>query len=211
MASRPRAGPERFPSGATRAMIDCQTFLAQYTDYRDGEMSWAEREEMDAHVDDCPSCAHYDDVVRRGTDVFRGLPELEVSDDFAERLRWRLYQADDELRRERRRASPAQAVGTLAIAAAVAATAWVPLMHPRPAVGRLPAIAASAPRESALLKRLMLRSLHQEGIGVTSRLAQIGVQVEEMPYHDVLFSRPGPLVGTLASSDAPAALADVQP
>jgi len=180
-------------------MIDCNTFIARYSDFRDGDLSWAESVEMEAHVDDCPACAHYHRVLQRGTDVFRALPELEVSDDFGDRLRWRLYQADDEMRRARSGTAPAQAAGTLAIAAAVAFAAWVPLMHSRPFVGRLPAVAAAAPTQSALFRRLVTGSLHQEATGLTSRLAQIGVHVNEMPWHDVVFRPQGPLVGQLAS------------
>jgi hypothetical protein len=191
-------------------MIDCKTFLARYSDYRDGELSWAEREEMDAHADECASCARYDRVVHRGIDVFRTLPEIEVSDDFAERLKWRLHQADYEMGQERRRASPAQAVGTLALAAGVALAAWVPLMHPRPFVGRLPAVAAAAPRQATFFRRLVSARLHQEATGLTSRLAQIGVTVNEAPYHDVVFGSQGPLVGQVAVYTPPAAT-DVQP
>ena len=186
-------------------MIDCNTFIARYSDFRDGDLSWAEGVEMEAHVDDCPACAHYHRVVQRGTDVFRALPELEVSDDFGDRLRWRLHQADHEMRRERGGAAPAQAAGTLAIAAAVAIAAWVPLMGARPAIGRLPAVAASAPSQGTLFRRLTSGTLHQEATGLTSRLAEIGVHVDEMPYHDVVFRPHGPLVGQLASAPGPAA------
>lgn len=195
-------------------MIDCDTFLARYSDYLDHDTSVAERDEMEAHMDGCQECAHYDRVVRRGTDVLRDLPEIEVSDDFADRLRWRLYAAEEEDRRARRFASPAQAAGTLAIAAAIAAAAWVPLMRPRPQVGQLPAVAASAPREVSYLRRLMAGELHHEATGLTSRLAEIGVAVREMPYHDVVFRTQGPLLGELASATPPvplAAAAGVQP
>jgi hypothetical protein len=185
-------------------MIDCNTFIARYSDFRDGDLSWAESVEMEAHVDDCPACAHYDRVLQRGTDVFRALPELEVSDDFGDRLRWRLYQADHEMRRERT-AAPAQAAGTLAIAAAVAFAAWVPLMRSAPTVGRLPAVAASAPTQATLFRRLAAGAAHQEATSLTSRLAQIGVRVNEMPWHDVVFRPQGALEGQLASFTPPPA------
>jgi putative zinc finger protein len=186
-------------------MIDCNTFLERYSAYLDHDLTVAERDEMEAHADECPDCAHYDRVVRRGTDVLRGLPELEVSEDFGDRLRWRLYAAEEEDRRARRMAAPAQAVGTLAIAAMLSVAAWVPLMRPRPHVGQLPAVAAAAPQEGRFFRRLMAGPLHQEATGLTSRLAQIGVRVREMPYHDIVFRTQGPLVGQLAVSSAPAA------
>jgi len=187
-------------------MIDCDSYLARYSDYLDHDMTVAERDEMEAHADECPHCADYDRVVRRGTDVLRGLPELEVSDDFADRLRWRLYAAEEEDRRARRLASPAQAVGTLAVAALIAAVAWVPLMSPRPHVGRLPAVAVEAPRrDGSFFRRLVAGAEHQEATSLTSRLAQMGVTVREMPYHDVVFQSQGPLLGQLASYSPPAA------
>lgn len=180
-------------------MIDCQTFLDRYSAYVDHDVSWAEREEMEAHADECESCAHYDRVLRRGTDVLRDLPELEVSDDFGERLQWRLYQADWDARRERSLAGPAQALGTVGIAALIAVAAWVPLMRPRPAIGHLPAVAVEAPtRQGMLFRRLLARTPHQEATGLTSSLAQLGVRVREMPYHDVVFGTQASLVGDVA-------------
>jgi len=181
-------------------MIDCQTYLERYSAYLDHDVSLAQREEMEAHADECDGCAHYDRVVRHGTDVLRDLPEIEVSDDFGERLRWRLHQADYEDRRERR-AAPAHALGTVALAAMVAVAAWVPLMRPRPAVGHLPAVAVEAPRKQGrLMGRFLSAHTHLESTGLTSRLAEIGVRVREMPYHDVVFTQQGPLVGTVAVS-----------
>jgi hypothetical protein len=183
-------------------MIDCQSFLERYSAYRDHDVSWAERDEMEAHADECPHCARYDRVVRRGAEVLRAL---------GERLKWRLHQADFEARRERV-AAPAQAVGTFAVAAMVAVAAWIPLMRPRPAVSSLPAVAASAPPAQGLLLRRFLASRERpEAMGLTSRLAEIGVRVRELPYHDVVFRPQGPLVGELASSVRLPAAAAVQP
>jgi hypothetical protein len=60
-------------------------------------------------------------------------------------------------------------------------------------------VAAVAPSQATLLRRVMMGRLHQEATGLTSRLAQVGVTVNEMPYHDVLFRSQGPLLGELAS------------
>jgi hypothetical protein len=178
-------------------MISCQTFLDRYSAYLDHDVSWAEREEIEAHADECESCARYDRVVRRGTDVLRDLPELEVSDDFGERLQWRLYQADHEAKRERM-ARPAQALGTVALAGMIALAAWVPLMRPRASVGNLPAVAVVAPQKQGVLRRLLPAPSHQEATSLTSRLAELGVRVREMPYHDVVFGSRGPLESGLA-------------
>ncbi|HET7229225.1 MAG TPA: zf-HC2 domain-containing protein [Longimicrobium sp.] len=194
-------------------MIDCQTYLERYSAYLDHDVSWAEREEMEAHADLCESCAEYDRVVRRGTDVLRGLPEIEVSEDFGERLQWRLYQEDYEARRERGMARPAQALGTVAIAALIAVAAWVPLMRPRPAVAHLPAVAVEGPpRQGLLLRRLLAHPPHQEATGLTSRLAELGVRVREMPYHEVVFgAQQGPLAGSVAVTGPQPVAAGIQP
>ena len=191
-------------------MISCQTFLDRYSAYLDHDVSWAEREEIEAHADECESCARYDRVVRRGTDVLRDLPELEVSDDFGERLQWRLYQADHEAKRERM-ARPAQAMGTVALAGMIALAAWVPLMRPRPSVGSLPAVAAAAPAKQGVLRRLLPDAAHKEATGLTSRLAELGVRVREMPYHDVVFGSYAPLETGLAVSLPASAGSGIQP
>jgi Putative zinc-finger len=191
-------------------MISCQTFLERYSAYLDHDVSWAEREEIEAHADECESCAHYDRVVRRGTDVLRDLPELEVSDDFGDRLQWRLYQADYEAKRERI-ARPAQAMGTVALAGMIALAAWVPLMRPRPPVGSLPAVAAAAPARPGVLRRLLPDAAHKEATGLTSRLAELGVRVREMPYHDVVFGSHAPLETGLAITLPATAGAGIQP
>lgn len=184
--------------------MDCQKFLANYSAWRDGCVSWAEREAFEAHAEECAACARYDRVVQGGAQVFRQLPELEVSEDFGERLRHRLYHVDEEMRAQRRGASPAQANATLAIAAMLAAAAWIPLMQPREHVQRLPAVAATAPR-TGIVRRLLLSPLHQEATGISSRLAQMGVAVQEMPYHDQVFRPQGPLTGELAVFTPPVA------
>jgi hypothetical protein len=50
-----------------------------------------------------------------------------------------------------------------------------------------------------LLRRLLSHPPHQEATGLTSRLAELGVRVREMPYHDVVFGpQQGPLAGNVA-------------
>lgn len=179
-------------------MMDCQTFLAGYSAFRDGDVAADEREAFHAHAGSCDACARYDRVVGRGVLVYRALPELEVSSDFGERLRHRLYHEDMERAWARRRATPGAALATAAIAAGIALFAWVPLMSVRDRVPSLPAVAAAAP-EAGFVKRMLRGALHKEATGLTSRLAEIGVAVQEMPYHDLVFRPQGPVVGQLAA------------
>ncbi|HYJ80543.1 MAG TPA: zf-HC2 domain-containing protein [Longimicrobiaceae bacterium] len=178
-------------------MMDCQTFLAGYSGFRDGDVSGDEREALRAHAAACATCARYDRVVGQGVLLFRALPELEVSYDFGERLRHRLYHEDMERAWARRRATPGGALATAAIAAGIALFAWVPLMATRDRLPSLPAVAVSAPAPG-FVKRMLQGTLHKEASGLTSRLAEIGVAVQEMPYHDLVFRPQGPVVGQLA-------------
>lgn len=179
--------------------MDCQKFLEEYTAWRDGDLSWPEAEAFEAHVDECPSCARYDRVVRRGAALFRDLPELEVSEDFGARLQHSLYDVDEERRKAALRAPAGAAVGTLALAALVAAVAWVPLMRPQGAVPALPAVAVQAPARDFVSRLVSVP--HLEATNLTSRLASIGVSVEEMPYHEVVF-RPEGALAVLASYES---------
>ena len=181
--------------------MDCQTFLDGYTAFRDDDLSWDERVEFEVHLDECERCARYDRVVRRGTDVLRALPEIEVSDDFGARLQHRIFHLEDE--RARARGRSGVGAGTLAMAAGIAAVAWIPLAAPRETLLQLPAAVAVAPARGGVVERLVT-PVHHEATPLTSRLAEVGVAVREMPYHDLVFRASGPLVGQLAGYTPPA-------
>jgi anti-sigma factor RsiW len=180
-------------------MVDCERFLAEYSAYRDGELSWEDREAFDEHLFECASCERYDRVVSRGADVLRDLPEIEVSEDFAARLQHRLYHVDEEEAWAGRRASARQALATLAVAACVAAAAWIPLARQGSGapVLHLPAVAVQAPART-----LAADPRHVEASTLTSQLKRLGVAVYELPYHDLIFRKDGPLGGSLASYEA---------
>src|SRR5688500_8635447 len=133
-------------------MMDCDTFLDGYSDFRDGMLPLPERVAFEAHLRDCASCARYDRVVAGGVKVLRGLPELEVADDFMERLQHRPGNEQDDMaaaRARRARGRPARRTAAVAVAAAasVAAVALVPGVYARlsPTVTMLPSAAARAP------------------------------------------------------------------
>jgi Putative zinc-finger len=182
--------------------MDCQQFLEGYSAYRDHDVTWAEREAFEAHMDECEACARYDRVVRRGVDVFGHLPELEVSDDFGARLQHRIWHEDAVRTSAARRASAGAGAATVGLAAMIAAAAWVPLMQPPARLLELPAVAVRAPASGLSPAS---SPLHTEATRLTSHLAEMGVQVVEMPYHDVVFRPRGPLVGQLAVMSAPVA------
>lgn len=106
----------------------CQDFLARYSEFVDGEMDPRRAARMQEHLVDCAACARYDRVVRQGTELVRGLPEVEPPYDFFPRLQHRIYNLEEDLR-SRRDASTTGAAVSLAVAGALALLAWAPLLR----------------------------------------------------------------------------------
>jgi anti-sigma factor RsiW len=179
-------------------MTSCERFLAGYSAFRDDALPWEERMEMEVHLDECPSCAKYDRVVSRGTEVFRELPQLEVSEDFAARLQHRIYTEDLEAARARNASRSATALATMGMAAAIAAAAWVPLVR-QYSGGEAPLQSAASTVPFAERLAAWDGPAHREAGRVTSQLARLGVAVTELPYHDLVFKKDGPLVTTVAA------------
>lgn len=107
--------------------MDCSTFLAHFTDYRDGSAPDGVAEAMDAHADGCETCRRYRTVVDRGAMLLRSLPEPELRPDFEPRLRHRIYSLDaDRVLASHQSGTPALTV--LGIAVLLAILAWAPLL-----------------------------------------------------------------------------------
>jgi len=169
-------------------MMDCDTFLEGHSDFRDGLLSLPDRVAFEAHRRECGHCARYDRVVEKGVQVLRGRPQLEVSEDFMDRLQHRLYHVDDELAAARRRRGPVSrgAAAALAAAACVAAVALIPRLYPGadPTVTMLPSVAVTAPVFDA--RAYHLASM-PASTGLAAQLEEVGVEVYPMPYGDVLY------------------------
>jgi hypothetical protein len=171
--------------------MDCGIFLDGYSDFRDDLLPLPRRVAFEAHLRECASCARYDRVVDGGVQVLRSTEELEVSDDFMERLQHRLYHVDDELaearaRRARGPGAGRAARGAAAVAAAVVALALLPPVFSRgaPTVTMLPSVAASAPAPE---QPAHLGHLAEAGEGgLAARLEEVGVQVFPLPYRQVV-------------------------
>ncbi len=127
-------------------MVDCARFLDEYSEFRDGFLAPEESREFEAHLTSCPSCARYDRVVARGGHIFRDLPELQPSEDFAARLQHRIFHLEDEMRAPGRTFSGVPTSAVLSIAAVLALAAWLPVLQPQDRLYHLPAVMASAPR-----------------------------------------------------------------
>lgn len=173
-------------------MMDCESFLEDYSSFRDGDVSRERREAFEAHVGECPSCARYHRVVSRGAQIVRSLPELEVSDDFMARLEGRLYEVDVERSWQARRAPAGAATATLSVAAAIALAAWIPVMRPASGLETLPSMVAGAPRPT--VPPSLLGGLGADAAGegrpgtLSAQLAALGVW--SPPYGDLFRDSP---------------------
>ncbi len=79
--------------------MDCATFCRQHAGFVDGAISDVDLVSMQRHIAECASCAAHDVAVRRALVVFRSLPPIDASPDFAERLHGRLRGVRSERRR----------------------------------------------------------------------------------------------------------------
>lgn len=169
-------------------MMDCGTFLDGYSDLRDGLLPEPARVAFEAHLRGCASCARYDRVVADGVRILGSGPPLEVSEDFMDRLRHRLYHVDDEIA-ARARPGPARGRAALGVAAAavVAGFALLPglTLRARPTVTMLPGVVAAAP-PAAGSARVAVAPAEGGDAGLTARLEEVGVRVLPLPYRDVV-------------------------
>jgi anti-sigma factor RsiW len=171
-------------------VVNCEVFLAEYSSLCDGLLSDEVAVEMEVHRDECESCARYDRVLRQGTELFRALPELEVSDDFGARLQHRIWHVEDEMAWERTQGSRGSVAATLSIAAMIAFAAWVPTARSTPS---LPTVAAGPPQLRERFERAIRipdLSRFNGQRGFAAQLADLGVPVLQTPYDVALHGSP---------------------
>lgn len=124
--------------------MECKDFLEGYSAYRDGLVDEAQREAFRTHAERCDSCARYDRVVRKGTDVLRDLPQVDPPSDFLARLQHRIYHIEDGIPLSS--AFEGGSAAVLAVAAVgLLALAWMPFAVQAPVEVELPAVAVDAP------------------------------------------------------------------
>ena len=70
--------------------MHCSEFRQRLLPFVDGTMSEADTVAMQGHLSECVECQRHDTALRRGLLVFRNLPSVEPSPDFATRLHARL-------------------------------------------------------------------------------------------------------------------------
>lgn len=110
--------------------MDCQEFLARYSDYDDSRLPPGEASRFEGHLSTCASCARYDRVLRKGRMVARQL-RVEPTSDFMLRLDQRLWRESHGRTPPQR---PGQAAGALAaVTVLLVAAAAVGLLGSRAA------------------------------------------------------------------------------
>ena len=103
--------------------MDCREFSEKHLAFVDDTLAGIELVRMQRHTAECEACAKHDAKIRRALLLFRNLPAIEPSTDFAERLAARLQEAhEDDLLRETttrnlKRGAVAATFATLASAA----------------------------------------------------------------------------------------------
>jgi hypothetical protein len=114
--------------------MNCSEFQNRFSDYYDGTGEPAFVSEASKHLDGCPECRRYRDVIEQGLQILRAVPAPAVTDDFLPRLQHRIYHLADGQALARRETSAGSATTTttaLVIAMLIAAAAWSPaLMRP---------------------------------------------------------------------------------
>ena len=73
--------------------MDCRTFRKNHAAFVDDTLAAVDIVAGQRHLLECEDCAQYDTTVRRALLVFRNLPTIQPSADFAERLNQRLREA----------------------------------------------------------------------------------------------------------------------
>ena len=111
-------------AAASRQEVACSVFLARHSAWLDDELTPLERAAHERHLAECGSCGRYARVLARGTEVLRGLPQIEPSEDFGARLQHRLFHVDDEAAFEGRRRTGRWAA-TAALLGVIAAAPFV--------------------------------------------------------------------------------------
>lgn len=99
--------------------MHCSDFRKSHLSFVDGTMSEADMVAMQTHLSECGECMRHDTALRRGLLVFRNLPSVEPSADFATRLHARLL----SLRQPDRQAELFRAPGMGAFVAAASVVA----------------------------------------------------------------------------------------
>jgi predicted anti-sigma-YlaC factor YlaD len=123
--------------------MNCREFLDRHSDYLDDHLARDEAERWQEHVRECASCARYDHVIRRGTELLRAQPEVLPPADLMLRAQHEARIDLDPMAADRW----AGGAFALTIAALLAIIAWSPVL--RTALSVTPVDENAAPAASS--------------------------------------------------------------
>ena len=126
--------------------MQCSDFLAGFSDFYDAPDGSPERAAAVAHMAECDACARYNDVVERGVELLRSIPNTEFGESFRPRLEHRLFHIADEEALDRGGSASGTTVATaVGMAMLLAAVAWAPSLRTSVPEVQLPPIVVSEP------------------------------------------------------------------
>ncbi|MGD2123255.1 MAG: zf-HC2 domain-containing protein [Gemmatimonadota bacterium] len=136
---------EQYRRSVVEAM-DCQKFLARFSDFLDGDLDDEAAGEMERHRSSCERCRRYARTLQSGIELLRSLPPLDVPRDFHPRLDRRLFSRDDQGPDSRSPLGSGATLGAvLSVAALVAIAAWAPSIRLSTPIMDLPAVVVAEP------------------------------------------------------------------
>jgi len=106
--------------------MTCSEFLADFSSFHDEDPSLRDAGAFHAHLEACPSCRRYRDVVERGVALLRELPPPTAREDLQDRIRHSIYTYEEERRRARDSQGSSRVMAIVATAAVLAALLWSP-------------------------------------------------------------------------------------
>jgi anti-sigma factor RsiW len=66
--------------------MECKQIEKLLSPYLDNELDPTERQQVEEHLNQCPSCAQLYTALREAVEALSEMPELEISEDMRERL-----------------------------------------------------------------------------------------------------------------------------
>jgi hypothetical protein len=134
--------------------MNCQEYLALFSDHQDGRADAEVSARLEAHRSACPACDRYSRTLEAGLQLLKTLPPLEVPSDFRPRLDHRIYHIEDgqSIAREAL-GTGATTVSVLAIAILLAFAAWTPTVRVTTPAVELPTLVVQGPTASTFTRR----------------------------------------------------------
>lgn len=126
--------------------MTCTEFIARFSEYRDEDPTLTDREAFAGHLDSCPSCRRYVEVLTRGVAHLRDSESVRPRTDIQDRIRHSIYAREEE--RYRKGRHPFDTSGVMAVVAVgllVALMIWSPWAPVADPTVELPPLVAASP------------------------------------------------------------------